>query len=260
MRLLAFLCLLLVLLSCQSTGPSWKEGPAQESGRLQYWAEPGIERSVTEKTAEMLLFSDWLAGSLFPGYDIGRLKVVFYKDHQSYARFRPGSVDSLAHFHMRTAIVHLPVDIAEEGWRHEFVHAVLHARFKDYPFWMQEGAALLLQSADRKRPLCGAPLKLPEGLRGFRSLLLQRRLPLPVNRNAELRRKGIYEETALAGYFAYFLWQRRLFIHLVRKVADSEQDSFLILLRGDFKLLKKMEEEFYEWLSSPLALRPFTGC
>jgi hypothetical protein len=256
----AFLCLLFVLLSCKTAEPSWKRGSAQESGRLHYWPEPGIEQTASEKSKEIVLFSEWLAASLFPGYDIGYVRVVFYRDHRSYAAFRPASIDSLAHFHTRTSIVHLPVNIAAEGWKHEMVHAVLYARFKDYPFWIQEGAALLLQSAKGGHPLCEATLHLPQGLHRFRSVLLEHRYALPITKDAELLRKGIYEETALAGYLAYFLWQRRMFIHTIREVVDSEQDSFLVLLGGDYERLRNFEKDFYEWLSSPLAIRPSGGC
>lgn len=227
---------------------------------MQYWPEPGAEQRAVRLVPEVARFRSYLNASLFPDFDTGVVRLVLYRDRQSYDRYRPGTINSLAHFHIETAVVHQPVDIVAEGWKHELVHAVLYGRSKAYPFWMQEGAALLLQNADRQQHLCGATLRLPAGLHSFRSRLMEKRLPLPLHRTADLRREGIYEETAQAGYFAFFLWQRRQFIALLQKAATSEQDSFLILLGGDYDLLKSMEEDFYNWLRSPLPLQPSSGC
>ncbi len=258
-RTVPFFLVLFAVSGCHTAAPWSRTAPLVADG-IHYWVEPGIESYVTTRLADMAEFKQWLSASLFPGQSGGPVRIVFYRDHSSYARYRPESVDSLAHFHLKTAVIHLPVDIPEEGWKHELVHAVLHERWQNYPFWAQEGAALLFQSADPRRPLCDTALRLPASLTGYRERLLRLRLPLPLRRDVELNRKGIYEETALAGYFAYFLWQRRQLLPYLRKAAESERDSFLLLLGGDYRRLKMIEMEFYEWLSSPLAIRPQTGC
>mgnify|MGYP001354136090 CR=1 FL=1 len=259
------LLLIVVLAACQTTTPSWQKyirGVSSAQSSIEYSVEPGGESKAAVVAKQMIDFSAFLSREIFSDTKAPGLRAVFYNNNESYSKSRPLDIESLAHFQLATATIHLPVTLQDEVWKHEVIHAILFAKQPNYPFWLQEGSALLLQRI-KARPVCNSRLQLPAGLYLLRLNLLQNRPSLPVNQTSPAltdNHTAVYEATALAAYYVFYLWQQKKLLQTLRQSVDESRQPFLILYSGNYNELQTDEIKFYEWLETDQSVQAASGC
>lgn len=236
--------------------------PPSDEG-IRFWAEPGAPDSEIAKKVHLTLeFKRFLEEQLLGGERVNGLMVLIYASPRTYAGSRPIAVDSVAHFHTDTGFIHIPVTAPDEAWRHELIHAILYSKNPRLPFWIQEGTARLLQNAGGL-PLChGVSLAMPASLQSYRTLLLQKRPPLPVFEELEyVNEMDPYEQTALAAFFAFYLWNQGKLLNTVQEqIRLPGRSSFIDLTSGDLNKLRLLKEDFYRWLGTEGFRRSVPGC
>ena len=221
--------------------------------RLSIWAEPSIQNSadIDSLVKQMIQYRAFLTKNLFNDSSIVPIRVALYKNRESYSRSRPTQIESLAHFNLATQTIHVRVNAPSEVWRHEFIHAILYQKSKQYPFWIQEGVSLLFQSIPPSDlSFCQVDVKLPFSLHRFQNDLLEDRLRIPIPEQKNFGREDIFYDTILSAYFAFFLYQRQELLTLIQNMPKSNQTAFLLLLNGNYESLEKLETEFYTWLAT----------
>lgn len=252
----------LALMSC-SAAPWLRSGEVhREVDGLLLWIEPGIRiEGLRPRLEEVRAFHRAVQGQLTPGTGTAPLRLAVYVSPASYAALRPVAVDSVAHFHRDSRIIHIPASAPPEAWRHETVHAVLHEHNPNLPFWLQEGSALLFQGA-KGTALCHAQaLRLPPGVLAYRNVLAARPRPLPIALRGEAALDELYLDTAQAAFFAFFLWQRGELLSVIQnQPRNPAMTPFLLLTGGDLQRQEALSAEFIEWLKTSSAIGAAAGC
>lgn len=250
------------MVSC-AAAPWLRSGEVhREVDGLLLWMEPGVRvEGLRTRLDEVRAFHRAAQNELTPGRGTVPLRLAVYASAASYAALRPVAVDSVAHFHRESRVIHIPASAPAEAWRHETVHAVLHEHNPNLPFWLQEGSALLFQGANETALCRGQVLRLPPGVLAYRNLLASRPRPLPIALRGEAALDELYLDTSQAAFFAFYLWQRGQLLSVIQhQPQNPDSTPFLLLTGGDLHRNAALSAEFNEWLKTSAAIGASSGC
>ncbi len=266
------LLFLILLIYCITPSPYWiknSEFSKDYNNQFIFFIEPGSSiENINKIVEEIFIFIDTLKSYPFLTIENTTYQIVIYKDYESYKYYRPFKIDSFAHFDRKEKKIHIPLTI-EIGnkkilhtpsfvYFHEIIHAFLEECCKEYPIWINEGLALLLQNIEKKYNCEENSIMIPEYLIKHKNLYLQNRIHLPYYPDFE-KLYNIYDQNLISGLFVYYLFNTRNLINYIQIIKNKE-NIYLKITKGNLDFYSKEREEFYNWLSNIKENQYLRGC
>lgn len=205
-----------VIVQCTSVPnrAPWEDGEGARSTYFLVYPEPGIPDPGTKNLLKKVEAIRREVLQFFPAHppDHDTIRIVLYKNQESYNQYRITPLESLADFERIRNTLNLAVNAPEPYWRHEITHAMLH-QWKPYaPFWLHEGLAIFLQfNRFKKLLLCGRDTSTT----AFMPPVLSR-FVRDISNHSDIRLGERFDYTSstektalqsvLSAYFIYYLW------------------------------------------------------
>ena len=243
-----------------------KTNPDFITAHFEVFAEPSLQfnqynQQVEEAERIWMSFQK----DFFPqAQNKQKIKLIIYGNQKSYSRYRRVPVDSLADFERKEKRINISVDASVSVWKHELSHAMLESVRPKTPFWLHEGLALFLQAQQFQYPLsCGRPQKaaMPYSLSFYIEQVRQNAGPLQRREfGSKSSRPTPEAQSSMAGYFIFFLWDKKMLHKLLHSYQNSNRGAEELLAGNRQKDREKLLEEFEIWLRSPRPLMEIEGC
>ncbi len=241
-----------------------------DSPRLIFYFEPNSNHdSIKDLTLSIFSFLDMLKTYPYLTIKNTTFRIVVYKDYNSYKTYKPFKLDSLGHFDRNKRLIHVPLYLNPDKRNyilpnyiiyHELIHAILEECCNNYPLWLNEGLALLLQNVQQPYDCNSNRIYFPEIFLlnlNFQSLN-QLHLPYyPDFKNIY----DIYQQNLISGLFVYYLFNTKQLMNYIKMINDHpEQEVFLILTKGDLNIYNEEKIKFYKWILTVEGNQFLKGC
>ena len=248
--------------ACRSSDIPWANPRQFQQSGFIIFPEPGLQPgNFQAELKRAAAIKNRLIEIYFPGKPIKPLQIALFKNLESYRTTTKLPVKTLAHYRRTYRKIYIAVDSPEFVWRHELTHALLEERRPGAPFWFQEGLALFAHyNPFPELPGCKRLTRAKMGhLLSFLSELRKRKDLDPDLPGGRL--KSFPLDSALAGYFIYYLWDRRKLLNLVWRYQRGEGKSpEEILTGGRSEAWWEFRRGFRAWLISDRPTKSLPGC
>jgi len=243
-----------------------KSNPDLVTAHYEVYAEPSLKKLdyiQQIEDAERIWAS--FQKDFFPGArNKKKIRLIIYGNQKSYSKYRRVPIDSLADFERKEKRINISVDAPVSVWKHELSHAMLETARPRTPFWLHEGLALFLQAQHFQEPVnCMRTQKaaMPYSLSFYIEEVRKDNDPIPGHEfRSKSSRPTPETQSTLAGYFIFFLWDKKMLHKLLHNYQKSDKKAEDYLGNGKQKDREKLIEEFQTWLHSPRPLMEIPGC
>ena len=223
---------------------------------IRIYPDTKLKDNEVEILKTRLLLFHKLANAYFPYYNKifnkKKLKVYVYTNKNKSLISNTSNKYSKAHliqaYYVRSQTsLHIPLNVREATWRHEFVHVLLEGVHPGAPNWLHEGMAGFFGEHTPSLD-CGLQeaLLIPERIRTrehkYKFDYLKRAF-----KNSVDRLDYHYMEFVLS--FNYYLWQRKILGYFLIEYQKNRKVKALELLSRllDMKP-QQIQHDFFHWL------------
>lgn len=237
---------------------------------LIFYFEPDSNYdSVKNLTISIFNFIDILKTYPYLNIKNSTYKIVVYKDYESYKMYKPFKIDSLGHFDRNEKLIHVPLYLSPDKKSyilpdyiiyHELIHAILEECCSNYPLWLNEGLALLLQNIQKPFICNSNSIYFPDIFLVNLNFTSLSQLHLPYYPDFK-NIYDIYQQNLISGLFVYYLFNTNQLMNYIQMInKHPDQDIFNIITKGNLKLYSEQKIKFYEWILSVESNVFLNGC
>lgn len=254
------------LASCASSSlrAPWEKDEPVETAQFVVYAEPGIPRGELDRLIGIGRDKVRLETSFFPERRGQRVKIILFRDAESYRAHRVVPLDSLADFDRQHRRISIAAGSDLYIWRHELSHALLEETAPDAPYWFQEGLALVLQNWESTKPRsCEAPVTLelhPNVVMDIPRIAAREHDPTASFNMQAPRGEMLFRVNASAA-FVFFLYNKQVLFQLIEELRrNPRSDPLFPITHGDRREKAVLIAEYERWLQSGKAQQKLPGC
>ena len=237
----------------------------QKDGFLVY-PEPGLDPGDVDRAIQRLIADrEELRQQFFPAFrPATTFRVIFYRDLESYRKYRPGEVDSAADYERNRNTLNLPLDASPPVWKHEMVHAMMESIRPGTPFWLNEGLAYFAMFQHFDGPIrCEIPREatIPRHFHLYVPDILEHREMVPGSDFDYRKTSDIEVNSVLSTFFVFYLWKEKRLTKLLHDFENSKEASpEFLLTRGNEREWRVLVSRFRFWLEGLGPYETIPGC